>query len=50
MHLIRIWSTSQGLVYDAVRDDPSVAPPAAPVPVEGPAVKEHGPVQLEFAF
>ena len=55
MQLIPVWSQSEGLVYDAVRDDPSLSAPAVFIPVQNPALSVRtaqavGPVQLEFAF
>jgi len=41
MHLIRIWSKSEGVVYDAVRDDPSMTLHVDSGPVEGPRMQER---------
>ena len=53
MQLIPVWSQSEGLVYDAVRDDPSLSAPAVFIPVQNPALSVRtaqavGPVQLEL--
>lgn len=47
LQLIRIWSKSAGVIYDAVRDDPSISPDGDRAP---PAVHPAGAAPLQPVF
>jgi len=50
MCLIRIWSKSEGVIYDAVRDDVSIPLDREEIGADSTTVQKQGPVQLEFAL